>query len=58
MTRFHSPSRRRFLQGLAAGSIAGTSLATAVRRAAAKKRGGTVTVGLPQRRRRDRKSVV
>ena len=27
MTRFHSPSRRRFLQGLAAGSIAGTSLA-------------------------------
>ena len=38
MTRFHSASRRRFLQGLAAGSIAGPSLATAVRRAAAKLR--------------------
>ena len=47
MTRTHDLSRRRFLSGLAAGTIAGTSLLAAARRAAAKKRGGTLTVGMP-----------
>ena len=47
MSSIHAASRRRFLQGLAAGTIAGTGLLTAARRAAAKKRGGTVTVGMP-----------
>ena len=48
MTRSREPSRRRFLQGLAAGAVAGTSFLAAARRAAAKKRGGTLTVGMPQ----------
>ena len=47
MTRAHDLSRRRFLGGLAAGTVAGTSLLAAARRAAAKKRGGTLTVGMP-----------
>src|SRR5262245_28081280 len=48
MTRARYLSRRRFLQGLATGAVAGTSFLAAARRAAAKKRGGTLTVGLPQ----------
>jgi ABC-type transport system substrate-binding protein len=40
-------SRRRFLGELAAGTVAGTSLLAAARHAAAKKRGGTITVGMP-----------
>jgi peptide/nickel transport system substrate-binding protein len=48
MTRSRDLSRRRLLQGLATGAVAGTPLLAAVRRAAAKKRGGTLTVGLPQ----------
>ena len=47
MTRAHDLSRRRFLSGLTAGTVAGTSLLAAARRAAAKKRGGTLTVGMP-----------
>src|SRR5215831_8937900 len=47
MTRAHDLSRRRFLGGLTAGTIAGSSLLAAARRAAAKKRGGTITVGMP-----------
>ena len=47
MTRTHDLSRRRFLSGITAGTIAGTSLLAASRRAAAKKRGGTLTVGMP-----------
>ena len=47
MTRSHDLSRRRFLEGIAAGTVAGTSLLAAARRAAAKKRGGTLTVGMP-----------
>jgi ABC-type transport system substrate-binding protein len=41
------PSRRRFLQGLAAGAVAGPGVLAGARRAAAKKRGGTLTVGMP-----------
>jgi peptide/nickel transport system substrate-binding protein len=47
MTRAHELSRRRFLEGLAAGTVAGTSFLAAARRADAKKRGGTITVGMP-----------
>ena len=47
MTRSQHLSRRRFLGGLTAGTVAGTSFLAAARRAAAKKRGGTVTVGMP-----------
>ena len=47
MTRAHDLSRRRFLEGLAAGTVAGTTMLAAARRAAAKKRGGTLTVGMP-----------
>jgi peptide/nickel transport system substrate-binding protein len=47
MSRAHRPSRRQILQGLAAGTLAGPGLLAAARRAAAKKRGGTLTVGMP-----------
>ena len=47
MTRTHDLSRRRFLGGLAAGTVAGTGLLAAARKAAAKKKGGTLTVGMP-----------
>ena len=47
MTRAHALSRRHFLEGLAAGTVAGTGFLAAARRAAAKKRGGTLTVGMP-----------
>ncbi len=47
MTRANHLSRRRFLEGLAAGSVAGAGLLTAARQAAAKKKGGTLTVGMP-----------
>jgi peptide/nickel transport system substrate-binding protein len=43
----HAPSRRQFVQGLAAGALAGAGALAAPRRAAAKKRGGTLTVGMP-----------
>src|SRR5919109_2688437 len=39
-------TRRRFLAGVGAGLAVGPGLVTA-RRAAAKKRGGTLTVGMP-----------
>ena len=49
--RRHDPrqdlTRRRFLAGLAAGAAAGPASCSAPRRAAAKKRGGTLTVGMP-----------
>lgn len=45
MTRYHGLSRRRFL-GALAGAVAGSGL-LAARQAAAKKRGGTLTVGMP-----------
>ena len=47
MTRAHALSRRHFLEGLAAGTVVGTGFLAAARRAAAKKRGGTLTVGMP-----------
>ena len=47
MTRAHDLSRRRFLEGLTAGTVAGTGLLAAARTAAAKKKGGTLTVGMP-----------
>ena len=47
MTRANHLSRRRFLEGLAAGSVAGAGLLAAARKAAAKKKGGTLTVGMP-----------
>jgi ABC-type transport system substrate-binding protein len=47
MIRDHALSRRHFLEGLAAGTVAGAGFLTAARRAAAKKRGGTLTVGMP-----------
>jgi peptide/nickel transport system substrate-binding protein len=47
MSPVPSPSRRRFLQGLAAGALAGTGLVATPRHALAKKRGGTLTVGMP-----------
>lgn len=47
MSRTQHPSRRQLLQGLAAGTLAGTGLLAGPRRAAAKKRGGTLTVGMP-----------
>jgi peptide/nickel transport system substrate-binding protein len=40
-------TRRRFLAGLGAGAAAGSAVLAAPRRAAAKKRGGTLTVGMP-----------
>jgi peptide/nickel transport system substrate-binding protein len=47
MTRDNHLSRRRFLEGLAAGSVAGAGILTTARKAAAKKKGGTLTVGMP-----------
>jgi peptide/nickel transport system substrate-binding protein len=47
MTRARDLTRRRFLEGLTVGSFAGASFLAGARRAAAKKRGGTLTVGMP-----------
>jgi len=47
MTRARDLTRRHFLEGLAAGTAVGTGFLAAARRAAAKKRGGTLTVGMP-----------
>ena len=47
MTRANHLSRRRFIEGLTAGAVAGTGLLAAARKASAKKKGGTLTVGMP-----------